>query len=134
MRVVLDTNVILSAALVGGVTGRILDAWRNGALALVACPEVLDEYRRAGLELERRYPGVRMAPFLRLVEERADIVELVEPIPRVSRDRDDDKFLACARAGGAAVIVSGDKDLQSVSGHEGIEVLSPRAFADRYLA
>jgi predicted nucleic acid-binding protein len=53
---------------------------------------------------------------------------------RICTDPDDDKFLACALASGAATIVSGDKHLVAVSGYRGIEVLRPRAFVDRYLA
>jgi predicted nucleic acid-binding protein len=48
--------------------------------------------------------------------------------------KDDETFLGCALAGGAATIVSGDKHLVGVSGDRGIEVLRPRAFVDRYLA
>ncbi len=51
----------------------------------------------------------------------------------VSADRDDDVFLACALAGGAAVIVSGDRHLLAVSGWRGISVLSPRRFLDEVL-
>lgn len=53
---------------------------------------------------------------------------------QVCADPDDDKFLACALASGARIIVSGDKHLVDVSGYRGIEVLRPRAFVDRYLA
>ena len=52
---------------------------------------------------------------------------------RVCRDPDDDKFLACAIAGNAKVVVSGDKDLLATSGYAGITVLTPRAFVERYL-
>jgi predicted nucleic acid-binding protein len=52
---------------------------------------------------------------------------------RICSDTDDDKFLACALASGAGIIVSGDKHLLSVSGCSGIEVLRPRAFLERHL-
>lgn len=134
MRVVLDTNVILSAALVGGLSGRILDAWRNGALVLVVCPEIMQEYERAGLALERRYPAVRVMPFVRLVQQLSEVAAPVAPFPSVCRDPDDDKFLACAEAGGAAVIVSGDKDLLAVGEYAGVRVLTPRAFVEAHLS
>ncbi|HEY5732073.1 MAG TPA: hypothetical protein VIS72_18660 [Anaerolineales bacterium] len=57
--------------------------------------------------------------------------KLKEPI---CEDPDDDKFFACALAGGSKIIISGDKYLLKVSGYEGIEVLKPRDFMDRYLA
>ncbi|MBK7449987.1 MAG: hypothetical protein IPJ47_11370, partial [Anaerolineales bacterium] len=58
-------------------------------------------------------------------------VKLSEPF---CEDPDDDKFFACALASGSKVIVSGDKHLLKVSGYQGIEVLKPREFLDRYLA
>ena len=51
----------------------------------------------------------------------------------VEDDPDDDKFLACALAAGISVIVSGDKRLRAVSGWNGIEILTPRQFIDRYV-
>jgi predicted nucleic acid-binding protein len=57
-------------------------------------------------------------------------MHLAEP---VSRDPDDDKFLACALAASAPVVVSGDRDLQTLGSWQGVRVLSPRAFADEYL-
>lgn len=48
MKVVLDTNVVLSGIFFGGVPGRILTAWSEGRVQLVLTPEILDEYRRAG--------------------------------------------------------------------------------------
>jgi uncharacterized protein len=53
---------------------------------------------------------------------------------RVCADPDDDKFLACALASGARLIVSGDEHLLAVNGWQGIEVIKPRAFADRHLS
>jgi len=51
----------------------------------------------------------------------------------VSEDPHDDKFIECAVFGGVKLIVSGDRDLLSVSGYKGIRVLRPRAFVERYL-
>ena len=48
MRIVLDTNVFVSAAFFGGVPGRILEAWRDGRLQLVLSAAILDEYQRVG--------------------------------------------------------------------------------------
>jgi|SRR5687768_16128720 len=56
IRVVLDTNVVLSGIFFAGVPGRILDAWRAGGLTLVLSPAILAEYYRAGTALAARYP------------------------------------------------------------------------------
>ena len=51
----------------------------------------------------------------------------------VCTDPDDDKFFACALAGGVHLIVSGDKHLRTASGIFGIKVLLPRVFVDNHL-
>jgi len=65
----------------------------------------------------------------------SEIVDAPEHLPeQVCSDPDDDKFLACAVAAGMTIIVSGDRKLRAVSGWNGIDVLTPRQFVERYLA
>jgi len=131
MKVVVDTNVVISGVFFGGNPRRVLEAWRDGAVDLVISAEVLDEYRRVGERLEEQFPGVSLKPFLALVVANAMSVE-PEPLPSpVSRDPSDDPFIACAVAGGCDAIVSGDRHLLEVSGHGGIDVLTPRQLLDR---
>ena len=131
MKAVVDTNVVISGVFFGGNPGRVLEAWRDGLIELVVSAEVLDEYRRVGERLENQFPGVSLAPFLALALANATIVES-EPLPSpVSRDPEDDPFIACALAGGCGVIVSGDRQLLEVSGCWGIYVPTPRQFLDR---
>jgi len=65
---------------------------------------------------------------------QAEIVDAPALPEPVSPDPDDDKFLACALTAGAAVIVSGDKDLLDRSGWRGVRVLRPRQFSDEFLS
>ena len=133
MRIVLDTNVLLSAILFGGTPGRILDAWRAGRVELVMSPDIVDEYVRVGERLNGRYPDVEIQPVVALVVQNATIVPSA-PLPgAVCDDPDDDKFLACALASGTETVVSGDKKLRAVSGYERINVLTPRQLVDRCL-
>jgi putative PIN family toxin of toxin-antitoxin system len=133
VRIVLDTNVFVSGAFFGGHPYRILSAWRDSHLTLVLSAEILDEYRRAGEDLAERYPGVELAPFLRLLVGHAEFVE-PEPLPSaVCRDPDDDQFLACATAGGAQAIVSGDKHLLSLSEFRSIPILTPKQLVELHL-
>lgn len=135
MRVVLDTNVVISGVFFGGVPGRILSAWSAGQFVLALSPAILEEYRRVAHELGRRYPGVSTTfePVLTLIAMNAIIVDAPPLTIPVSDDPDDDMFLAAAVAAQTAVVVSGDQDLRRVSGWRGIEVLTPRQFADQHL-
>lgn len=134
MKVVVDTNVFISGVFFGGVPGRILEAWRDGAIEFVLSAEILEEYQRVGQELASQYPGVDVEPFLALLMVGGTFVE-VPPLPeRVSPDADDDKFLACALAANVPVVLSGDRDLLDHTGWRGIRVLRPRQFTDEFLA
>lgn len=133
MKVVVDTNVVISGVFFGGMPSRVLEAWRDGEFDLVVSPEVLEEYRRVGEELTARFPGVSLAPFLALLVMNAEIVEAPGLSGQVSRDRDDDKFIACALAANCQTIISGDKDLLEVTGYQGLKVVAPREFLESVL-
>ena len=133
MKVVVDTNVIISGVFFGGMPSRVLEAWRDGEFDLVVSPEVLEEYRRVGEELTAQFPGVSLAPFLALLVMNAEIVEAPGLSDQVSRDRDDDKFIACALAANCQTIISGDKDLLEVTGYQGLKVVAPREFLESVL-
>ena len=133
MRLVVDTNVFISGVFFTGPPYQILDAWRRRRVDLVVSPEILEEYRATGRELASRFPGVNPDPWFELVYVRATYVDAPPLESQVCTDPDDDKFLACALAGGVKTIASGDKALLRVSGYSGVTVLTPRRFVDQYL-
>ena len=133
MRVVLDTNVLMSGIFFAGPPGRILAAWVEGHLDLLASVDILTEYRRVAKRLAQRYPSIDADPVLDLVTCESRIVNPV-PLPADACDDEDDvMFLACAIAGDATCVVSGDRALLRASGYEGVEVMTPRNFSRRFL-
>ncbi len=137
VRVVLDTNVLVSGVIASGYSARILDATREEEIKIVTSVHLLEEFSDviSRRRIVRKYPGVA---------ENADILvdflraygELVEGIPekeQVSFDRDDDYVLACAVDGKADYIVSGDPHLLDVGMYKGIPILSPHEFTERVL-
>lgn len=130
MKVVLDTNVLMSAIFFSGTPYRVLDAWRKGRIELVVSQEIIEEYRQTGQSLTRSFPGVDVAPWIELILAEASLV-LAPPLPEpVCTDPDDDKFLACALAAKARVVCSGDKALLKTRGYQGIQVLTARQVLD----
>ena len=133
MRVILDTNVLISGIFFSGPPAKILRAWRDSKLQLVVSTEILQEYYEVGKRLSRRYPGIDMGPVLTVLARNSEWVEAA-PLPApVSNDADDDKFLACALASRTEVIISGDDDLLGVSGYRNLRILTPREFVDTYI-
>ena len=134
MKAILDTNVLISGIFFSGTPYEILAAWRDRKIELIISPEILEEYRRVGEEMEIKFPGIEIAPFLELLAIEATMVAVMPLTESVCTDPDDDKFLACAIASKARVICSGDKAFLKTTGYQGIEVLTPRSFADRFLS
>ena len=133
MKVVLDTNVLVSGMFFAGPPYRILQAWRDQKVQLVACLEILAEYRQVAIRLSQRYKGIDILSLLDLVAIHSQIV-LAAPLPKpICEDPKDDMFLACALAARTRIIVSGDRHLLAVSGFAGIHVLRPKAFVDQFL-
>jgi putative PIN family toxin of toxin-antitoxin system len=133
MRVVVDTNVLVSGVFFSGIPLRILEAWRDRRIEIVASLEILEEYRRVGERLAARFEGVSLEPFFTLLATNALIVQPRQLPQAVVSDAADDKFFACALAADCRVIISGDKRVLAASGYEGVEVVRPRSFVERYL-
>ena len=133
LKVVMDTNVFVSGVFFSGPPYQILKAWQSGEFELVVSHEILEEYRRVGEILAEEHPNIDLNPILTFVIEHAKVYKPVKLKEPVCEDPDDDKFIACALSSGSRVIISGDKHLLKVSGYQGINVLKPREFMDRYL-
>lgn len=137
MRVVLDTNILVSALITSGTPPhRICEAWRQDRLKLLCCAaqfhEVREVTRRVAVRLR-----IRPAEAGRMVNDLRALSRWVDELPAVRRSPDpaDDCLLALAQAGAAQAIVTGDKSgLLALARHAGAEIVSARAFVDRHLS
>lgn len=131
MRLVLDTNVVISALLWRGTPYRLLEAIRRqDGLQLYSSSTLLEELAAVAT---RPAMGKRLATIGKTASEiltdYLEAIDLVEPVdvPRVARDSDDDHVLACAVAASAELIVSGDLDLLALTAYERIPIVTPVA-------
>lgn len=134
MRIIVDTNVVMSAIFFAGTPSRILRAWHEGSVKFVVSPEILQEYFRVAEELSKKYKGIEVTDLLKMVAANSELCSAAPLESTVCNDPDDDMFLACAVSARVKVVVSGDKGLRAASGFRDIVVMSPREFSFRYLA
>lgn len=133
MRIVIDTNAIISAALFENSTpGQALAlALRRGdlLLSLATLAELSEVLRRP--KFARYVTPAESEEFLATLVERATFIEIRDEII-ACRDPKDDKFLEVAVNGSADCIVSGDADLRILHPFRGILILSPDEFLRLY--
>lgn len=133
MRVVLDTNTVISGIFWGGHPRQILEMARSGTISICTSQALLDELLDV---LSRPKFGARLTTSVNLTAEEvvADYAALAEivAVQAVERvvpdDPDDDEVIACAVAAEASYIVSGDKDLLDLSSYGNISILKAAQF------
>jgi putative PIN family toxin of toxin-antitoxin system len=131
MRVVFDTNVVLSAIFFGGTPRQCLLLWARKKFQLAVTAEILEEYAALAALMTVR-TGIRSSGQIEWMRAKAKFFEPAPLGKQRSRDSKDDMFLACALAANAEFIVTGDKDLLELRKPFGIEILDPRKFLNRF--
>lgn len=136
MKIVCDTNVLISALLWGGTPGRILERIETGSDTLYTSCHLLQElanvlnYPKIARILERR--NLSSNDILELVIEKAQIVETSNtPMRVVPDDPDDDHVIECASTAHADYIVTGDSHLLDLNVWKSIPILSAREYLQK---
>ena len=136
MRVVLDTNILVSALIASaGKPAAIIDAWLDGKFTLLTCAAQVDELRST-LEKPRVAELVKPHKAGRLVNQIKRFAEDVGALPPVERSPDpmDDFLLAMSEAGNADYLVTGDKSgLLALDRHQATRIISAKEFAGLFV-
>jgi putative PIN family toxin of toxin-antitoxin system len=128
-RVVIDTNVFISALLFGGAVDRIRSLWQNKKFIFLISKEILEEYIKV-----LAYPkfGLTEKEIKFVIEEEllpfVTTVNVKTRISHIKEDADDDKFLSLAIDGKADYIISGDKHLLDLKEYGSVRITSIREF------
>ena len=129
MRIVIDTNVVVSAALLPrSVPRQAFDAAAARGKLLVSVTTVaeLDDVLRRS-KFNKYVPEERRLEFLAALVQQAEQIDVAETIT-ACRDAKDNKFLELAVSGGASHIITGDDDLLALHPFRGIAVVTPQTF------
>ena len=131
MRVVLDTNILVSALIApAGNPASIYNAWEQGKFTLLTCAEQLDELRTT-LQKPRVAELIKPYKAGRLVNQIKKLAEGVGQLPHLKRSPDpgDNFLLALAEAGKADYLVAGDKGgLLVLATHKSTRIITARDF------
>jgi len=135
MKVVIDANIFVSA-MRGGKPEAVIERVIDGLDTLFVTDEIVSEIERTLQKPKFKKPNFNMTQG-QIDEIVADVEEVGQKviitkkhkITDACRDRDDDKYLECALAAKADYIITGDKDLLVLKGHNGIKIVT----ANKYL-
>ncbi len=130
LRVVFDTNVLVSGHFWKGPPYRCLLAVEAGLAILVISDPILTEL---GDKLTDKFglSKSEVDPIVERLRARGELTPIQGMSGWVPQDSDDDKFIETALVGGASIIVSGDRHLLTLGTVQGIEILTARQFLDR---
>lgn len=132
MRIVIDTNVLMSGVFWKGQPAQILEYWADDLLLLVISEEIFSEYKRVSEILSKKYKVENIDALLDLIAVNAHFVNPVGIDYPKCNDPDDDKFLAAAVSAHAKYIVTGDKALLKVGSYKGGSVVTVKEFLERF--
>jgi putative PIN family toxin of toxin-antitoxin system len=132
MRVVLDTNILISSLITSvSPSAQVFALWRSRRFDLLTCAQQLEEFARA-----TRYPQVRArllpavaGALLNRVRDRAMVLENLPKLD-IAPDPDDNYLLALAEAGEAQFLVTGDKPLLGLKRHKSTQIVTPAALLE----
>jgi putative PIN family toxin of toxin-antitoxin system len=128
-RVVLDTNVLVSALLFKGALSWFVELWRKGKMIPVISKETFDELTRV---LQYSKFSLSKDEIKSVIEHEIlpyfEIIEVVKIVKGVCKDPEDDKFISCALSASADCIVSGDKDFCDLRQYKTVKIINPSDF------
>jgi putative PIN family toxin of toxin-antitoxin system len=133
MRIVLDTNVLLSGVVFGGIPDRVILAIKKKKYRVITSPFILGELRKH-LRDKIGWENFRIEYAIRNLGRISEVIEPKKKVGRIKTDKSDNNILACAVEGKADYIVSGDKKhLLSLKKFRGIPIYSPQEFLKKVL-
>jgi putative PIN family toxin of toxin-antitoxin system len=130
-RVVLDTNVLLSALIFGGKPRAIVEMLAKRKIEVAISEAILTEMRR---KIARKFSSFlnELPQMELLLEQDAEVVKLGAITIDVCRDPDDNHILETAILGNCRIIVTGDKGLLVLKKYQGVSILTPADFTDNF--
>lgn len=131
MKIVLDTNVLISALVFpGGKPDKILDRVRQGEMELVLSPFILSEFGRV-LRDKFGFSKREADDSIHAVRVMARLITPNEQISVIAAKEDDNRILECAVAAQADFLVTGDKQhLLPLGTYRGVQIVAPARLLD----
>jgi putative PIN family toxin of toxin-antitoxin system len=129
IRVVIDTNVVVSAALVDeGIPASILDLAANKLILMIVSANILAEYEEVLHRPRLKLSPARAGRMIAVIRKTSKLVQPSRTLA-ISRDESDNRFYECAEAGAADYLITGNTQHFPVH-HKNTKIVTPREFIE----
>jgi len=128
MRVVLDTNVLVSGIHWSGDSEKILRDWFLGKFKLISSLQIIEEYVKTLASFKVPMDFKYISWWESLIVEKVILVMPKGSVNIVKEDADDNKFIEAAIEGNADYIITQDKHLLKLKEFKGIKIVTPKEF------
>lgn len=126
-KIVLDTNIYISAFLFGGIPEKIIELAIEDKVALFISSPILDELKETLID-KFHYPKKEADKILNTILSIAQSVKVKGSLKNISTDPDDDIILETSKVSGSKYLITGDQHLLRLKEYEGIKILKPADF------
>lgn len=126
IRVVIDTDLVISALLFGGTPGKLIPLWKSDRIQPFVSKQIINEYLRV-----LAYPKFKLSEaeinyiLYKEILPYFEVVEIKVGKIIIQEDPADDMFIRCALSGKANIIISGDSHLLSLKSYQKVNILTP---------
>jgi len=128
MKVVYDTNIIISGLLFSGKQRELLKYVIDHSVQLIISHSIIEEIgdviTRSKFKVHRELQVISVAELIEL----SKLVHPTKKVNIVENDLDDNMIIECAIEGNAEFIITGDSDLLKIGSYEGIKIIDTNAF------
>ena len=125
MKVVFDTNVLISAFISKGPPYLLMKKAMEDKFSLIISPDIFEEFRNVITRKKFHLSNEQIEDATVILFRISDMIIPLRRVSVIQADPDDDRVLECASSSNADIIVSGDSHLLSLSVWEGIRIMKP---------
>ena len=129
MKIVVDTNIIISGTFFGGYPARVLEYILDDKCQAFVSDEIIDEYRYIAEKFVLTNQGLFGKTYLNKLLEKMILIQPTSKV-EICRDPKDDKFIECAIDAKALYIVSGDQDLLVLENVDDVKIVTAKEFCE----
>lgn len=132
LKIVIDTNVIVSAALhTESLPALLLSLALEDKARLFISPDLLSEYQSVLPRARFKLDPKEIEGLMRKITQKATLVKTTEPLNVIKGDEKDNRILECALKAKANFIITGNKRHFPFEEFKGIKIVTPREFMNK---